>query len=497
MRVAGGFNQRVGSLTTENTENTEREGKVLGVQGRIGWPRTVVAALTLALVGTTVGFAQAPKVQVWEKSLAPGVLYRMELREGPLVVHAVRVSPKAPSVRVVSELAGRTVYEDNPQVGRATVGKMANESGALVAINGDFFPFGDVPTGDPLGLMVRNGELLSLPNPKRSVFAWGPTTSTIGIAQFEGSLSAPGVSPIAINGLNEECGQNAVVLNTSAAGIARTKEPSVTLVVRMDNPVYSPSTVVTGKVESMLSDAPATPVPAGRALIVARGNKVPLLAALKPGTEVTVSLRTTGFDWEKVEHAMSGGPLLVKDGAVTVKAIEEGFNAAFSEKRHPRTVVGTSPSGDLWLVAIDGRTKASVGATLAEAADIMRGLGCTEALNLDGGGSTAISLRGLTVNRPSGGVERAVANGMLVFGPKVPLEANQLRISLTPVGTGYQARVLRSDGTEVPGADVLWGSTGPVFIDQGGLVQVLDPGAATVLARVYGQSLTAALPASK
>ena len=88
---------------------------------------------------------------------------------------------------------------------------------------------------------------------------------------------------------------------------------------------------------------------------------------------------------------------------------------SFAAARHPRTAVGfDSIGGTLWLVVVDGRqAPRSVGMSLPELADMMLALGADEALNLDGGGSSAMSLRGRIANRPSDATgERTVANSL-------------------------------------------------------------------------------------
>ncbi|MFX9031481.1 phosphodiester glycosidase family protein, partial [Acinetobacter baumannii] len=70
--------------------------------------------------------------------------------------------------------------------------------------------------------------------------------------------------------------------------------------------------------------------------------------------------------------------------------------------------------------------------TLAELADYMEGLGCVEALNLDGGGSSSISVLGLTLNRPSDGEERAVCNAFMLFGDVPPPSTGDMVVRGTP-----------------------------------------------------------------
>jgi exopolysaccharide biosynthesis protein len=89
----------------------------------------------------------------------------------------------------------------------------------------------------------------------------------------------------------------------------------------------------------------------------------------------------------------------------------------------PRTAAGASVAGDtVFLLAVDGRSSASVGMTLTELADLLVEFGADDAVNLDGGGSTTLVARedgaeSVTVrNTPSDGSERAVANGIGVLG---------------------------------------------------------------------------------
>jgi hypothetical protein len=86
-------------------------------------------------------------------------------------------------------------------------------------------------------------------------------------------------------------------------------------------------------------------------------------------------------------------------------------------RRHPRTGLGLSADRrTLWLVVIDGRSRSSAGATVEELAETLRSLGASEGLKLDGGGSSAMFVRGRgVINHPSDGRERVVANHIAVL----------------------------------------------------------------------------------
>jgi len=74
----------------------------------------------------------------------------------------------------------------------------------------------------------------------------------------------------------------------------------------------------------------------------------------------------------------------LRDGGTVVDWEAEKFKDVFALKRHPRTALGKTKNGDIWLVSVEGRQPQSDGATLAELSDIMKRLGCTDAINLDG-----------------------------------------------------------------------------------------------------------------
>jgi len=107
-----------------------------------------------------------------------------------------------------------------------------------------------------------------------------------------------------------------------------------------------------------------------------------------------------------------------------VTAAAEGFRPpqapaffrGFVAGRQPRTLAGVRADGTLLLVTVDGRLPGwSVGMTLPESARLMRSLGARDALNLDGGGSSTMVVRGEVVNRPADRVERRVSDGLFVL----------------------------------------------------------------------------------
>jgi hypothetical protein len=122
-------------------------------------------------------------------------------------------------------------------------------------------------------------------------------------------------------------------------------------------------------------------------------------------------------EWARAGHAVSGAGLLVLDGRELSDWSEEGLSAGFDTARHPRTLIGVDSEDSIWLVTIDGRQPAlSLGMSFAELTALARRLGLRSALNLDGGGSTTMVVRGFVVNHPSDETgPRKVSDVILVF----------------------------------------------------------------------------------
>lgn len=441
----------------------------------------------LVLAALVPGVAAA---QVWEKTIAPGLVYREEVDLTiPRVIHALRWSLKSETVHAVPELGQGVVYAEDKTKGRETVGKMVARTGAIAGLNADFFPY----TGDPLGVMVRHGELLSIQGYKRSVMAWGPDVAAIGKIPFDGSVKIEGLPEIGINEFNQECGQNSICVNTPSVGISPSRAPNIRVLVKISAPAWFPTGVNTGEVIALVADELSVKVPKGHAMIVATGTKIPLLSRVRVGQKVTFTFKSTGYDWAKIDQAVGGGPDLVRNGQISIDADVQKFDAAFVNTRHPRSAVGRTKEGDLWFVVVEGAQTTSNGISLPDLAKVMKRLGCIDAMNLDGGGSSTMNVLGLTINRPSDKVEREVASGVMFYGPK-PAAGTETLTLKTPetmkVGDQLTLSVLGLENQPLPNADVLWSCQGVGgWIDQGGLLRAEVPGTMTVSAFTRGQFL--------
>jgi len=97
----------------------------------------------------------------------------------------------------------------------------------------------------------------------------------------------------------------------------------------------------------------------------------------------------------KMQTAVGGGPVLLQHGEIEVANNKElKFAGKAINDKHPRTAMGYTKDGKLIILMIEGRNKNAGGATLTQEAQIFKDLGCWEALNLDGGGSSCLLVNG-------------------------------------------------------------------------------------------------------
>jgi exopolysaccharide biosynthesis protein len=101
-------------------------------------------------------------------------------------------------------------------------------------------------------------------------------------------------------------------------------------------------------------------------------------------------------------NVMTAGPMLINRGT----DVPQRLDRRFVYSRHNRTAIGLKPDGTIMLVVADGRSKKNAdGLSIPELTRVMRWLGCCDAANLDGGGSSTMYIRdGITngiVNHPS------------------------------------------------------------------------------------------------
>jgi len=334
----------------------------------------------------------------------------------PWSIHVVKIDRAHPELRFCTTLG------DGQILGMSTVSEQLKSlppglGQPLAAINGDYYEKSKDYAGCPRDLQICQGEVVSNPTGHNCFWidAQGNPRMTNVWSRFRVVWPNGTETPM---GLNRERTNHEAMLYTAVIG---------------------KSTRTTGGTEYVLErggDGGWLPLRAGRSYearvraVRTTGNTAidrdaivlslsPSLAeslpVLSPGAALTLTTETIP-DVAGAEFAIGGGPTLVRDA----KPAEWGGWVLI---RHPHSALGWNKS-HIFLVVVDGRQiDVSLGMTFPELAQYMLRLGCDQAMNLDGGGSTTLWALGNVRNSPSEGQERPAPNALVVLKQPVKPQA--------------------------------------------------------------------------
>lgn len=311
---------------------------------------------------------------------------------GPVQMYLARIDP-GDGWRLRVMPGGYSVMQ------RARPSKVARTNRALIGVNGGFF----APDGAAVGALLVNGEWLRLPWKARTAIAFRPDgQARIGNLQAQSSVAFGGGLQLPIRDLNGWPDSGTISVLTRRFGTYyKMRAGEMAVVVRRN--------VVQAKPGS--GNAPIYP---DGFTLVASGAARAWLDKVARGESATLHTHAPG--WDGFTNALGGGPRLVKNGGIEVTDVAEAFREDVRIGLGPRTALGLDKQGRYILLVVDGRQGFySSGLTLRELAATMQKFGAVDALNLDGGGSTAMTVRGQVINRPSDGEERSVASVLLVM----------------------------------------------------------------------------------
>ncbi|HZR19509.1 MAG TPA: phosphodiester glycosidase family protein [Verrucomicrobiae bacterium] len=331
--------------------------------------------------------------------------------EIPLSIHIVRVE------RARTDWEFCTALGKGTTLGMAVVSDQvkalpANCGQPLAAINGDFYEKSEKYLGRPRDVQIHEGEVISTPA-GHTCFWMDPdgTPHMINVFSRFRVIWPDGKStPIGLNQLRED---DAAVLFTPVTGTSTRTSGGFDLILEAaTNSPWLPLRIgqkYTARIRELHTggDAPLT----RETMILSLG---PALAAKLPTPHPGASLQlvTETFpDLSSAHMAIGGGPSLVENG----KAMNW---PGFLHMRHPRSALGWNKDY-FFMVEVDGRqSNLSVGMTFSELANYLVKLGCTEAINFDGGGSATLWALGAVRNSPSEGDERPSANALVLVKKK-------------------------------------------------------------------------------
>lgn len=374
-------------------------------------------------------------------------------------VHVAHIDPGAPvAVEVVSAhdaIPHRTAEHELPS-------DMCRRVSCIAGINGDFH---DLSSDQPLGGVISDGRMLRSPRAGYDQVTLDRDGRLhAGHLGWSGSLVVSDGTTIPLGGVNVDRSADAAILYTPAWGRSTPAGAENEFVLRAAGPV---GTLGTASVEIIATRSGSGGIPTDGAVLSATGSAGAALRGLAGrvgnGVSRTAQLRLqTAID---AVESLGAHPVLLRDGRRVFPEATDGF----TRLKNPRTLLGWNPAGEIVMVAVDGRRDDAEGMNLAQAADLLLGLGATDAVNFDGGGGTTFVVAGEVKNLPSddgnpgpptypdghvvapGHVERMAPNSLVIV-PKAPAPGQPPSTTTTtaPGGSGPGSGSGGGSGTDGP-----------------------------------------------
>ncbi len=293
--------------------------------------------------------------------------------------------------------------------------------------NADFFDTSTANNGYPIHGCIVEGQIARTPNNTPHI-AFAGNLPLLDNFTFTGSSCTYNSQTLTINDINGSRGTNQLILyNTFNGNYTHTNKYGTEVLVELpENTNWNVNTKIKVKVVNIESGKGNMKILANHAVLSANGTAVDFLSQMKINDEVElyIGINPSSLGAAPQIRAMVGGDrMILQSGQVTDNDWAE---------LHPRTSIGYSmDQSKVYFCVVDGRYSLSAGTTTKQLADIMKSAGAYNAINLDGGGSSAMYIKEFGImNHPSDGTERAVANGIYAVNTS-PADDNIAEIRCT------------------------------------------------------------------
>lgn len=364
--------------------------------------------------------------------IAPGVEYAeydLLTLSGPLSIHVVALDPRRPDLRIVDALAHDRLISSGE-----SVASMAVRLDAVAGINGDYFDIGQ--TNQPLGLVVDAAALLRQPLDRVAFTLTKDGRARLATETFAGTLQI-GTQTYPVDGWN--------AYPPPGGGISLILPSFGRVPPNDDISLYALEALGSSSSEMTYRLGPASDntqsQPPGSYLAIGL-NAYGSFAVPPQGATLAIRAHLAPIRLRTLQVAIGGGPRLLRASRPALASAGPVFAQPI-----PSSGLGITANGDVLLVEVDGRDPVhSIGLTRPQFTALFRALGATDAMALDGGGSSTLVARlpgeaapGV-LGRPSDGRGRRVGDALLIQ-------------SLAPVGPATQLAAIPQTLRLVVGAE--------------------------------------------
>jgi hypothetical protein len=381
--------------------------------------------------------AQLPADKDETTPVGPGVWHREIYRQaGPWAIHVIEFDRRNSYLQLKTTKANDRLFGNERTSSMAARQDRKNHR-VVAAINGDFYD----QSGVSINLQLLNGEILREPSPHSVLAISEAGCPLIDILSLVGGLQAADGNWQPLHGVNRARNADEMIFFNYYFGSSTGTNNWGSEIRIQPLTRFGVNDTFRAVVRELRYQTGNTALDDSTHIISGHGKADSWIKQrIALGDTIKLVWRIPETRWRLTE-AIGGLPRLVRNGEISIESDREGGSSSFTNSRHPRTAVGfNADTSRIFFVTVDGRQPGySDGMTLQELAELMRELGCTQALNLDGGGATTMVIRGKVVNRPSDVMgERAVANALLLIStaPTGPLAHLRIRARTANILSG-------------------------------------------------------------
>jgi len=319
------------------------------------------------------------------KTANSAVQYKKYTPNELTLIHVLTINPKT------TKITATRAHDIGQSI--ATVGTIAQQYKALAAINGGFFRLNEQSTSNwvPAGVLKINKQWHGIAYRSRGAIGWDPTTGKVlfDILQTKSNVKIK-QRDMPVNAMNK------IVFGNRIALLSDSYTDAINLVD------HTAIIISDHRVQAIYNTGEVT-VPTDTYMLLGNLNTIALGDSAVVSINVQPQLESATYKaWNNMPFIVSGGPLLIHKKNKITNFKKEQLHPSFINDRYARTGVGLLADGS-WVFVVAERSllQETQGLSIYEFQDFMYSIGCVEAVNLDGGGSSAMYLQGdpyLTAN---------------------------------------------------------------------------------------------------
>ena len=353
----------------------------------------------------------------YSRTILPDMVYTYtDSNNGsPQKNYVIEYNPKTSGVKAIA-MYGEYEFGGDPISANVALAQSRGET-VIAGVNAS--PF-DTSNGVTVGTIISEGRIVSANSGTSGYDSFAirnDGTMFIGRSNLTFKYTTPNGTNVNVNTINKQkktANDKVYLFSSDYYTDSTTLAESTEAVLTYVSGDLSIGKSLKLKVESIKDNTTRTPIEKGKYVLT--GPNLAKLGNINVGDELTFTFTSndTTYDWNDVANSICGFYQILKDGAVMA-------NIDSDSSIHPRTTIGFKANGEIVLYVVDGRQpNFSIGLSDRACAEYMANLGCVDAIRMDGGGSSAMTIRFpgdeklTTVNSPSDGQERHDSDCLLL-----------------------------------------------------------------------------------